>query len=471
MKLKVSKLFLTNCLKKWNKGGIFVEDKIKPEDKWIKPDDPLILEQLEWFKDLKLGLMIHWGPYSQLGIVESWALSDADAEWARKGLDWEKDPAEFKRQYFELNKTFNPIRFQPEKWAELAQEGGFKYLIFTTKHHDGFCMWDTKYTDYKITSPECPFHKHKYADICKNLFNAFRERGLAIAAYFSKADWHSPYYWAKGMKQSNFTNRGPTYNPLEYPWLWEEFVKFTHNQIVELVSKYGRIDILWLDAGWVCPQNNQDIKMDELVQKIRKIQPWILVVDRWVGGPHENYLTPEQTIPERPILVPWESCITMGTSFSYCYDDNYKSVRELVLILIEIVAKGGNLALNVGAQPDGRLPTPAILRMKELGKWLKKYGEAIYSTRPCEPYFTGEYAFTKKDDCIYCFKLYKSVQIEEYMLIPFTGEKIVSVELIGHKENLYFEQTDKGLKIKMPADAYDNLDELYAHVFKLKYKR
>ena len=471
MKLKLSKLFLINCLKKWNKGGIFVEDKIKPEDKWIKPDDPLILERLEWFKDLKLGLMIHWGPYSQLGIVESWALSDADAEWSRKGLDWEKDSAEFKRQYFELNKTFNPIRFQPEKWAELAQEGGFKYLIFTTKHHDGFCMWDTKYTDYKITSPECPFHKHKYADICKNLFNAFRERGLAIAAYFSKADWHSPYYWAKGMKRSNFTNRGPTYDPLEYPWLWEEFVKFTHNQIVELVSKYGRIDILWLDAGWVCPQNNQDIKMDELVQKIRKIQPWILVVDRWVGGPHENYLTPEQTIPERPILVPWESCITMGTSFSYCYDDNYKSVRELVHILIEVVAKGGNLALNVGAQPDGRLPTPAILKMKELGKWLKKYGEAIYSTRPCEPYFTGEYAFTKKNDCIYCFKLYKSVQIEEYMLIPFTGKKIVSVELIGHKENLYFEQTDKGLKIKMPADAYDNLDELYAHVFKLKYKR
>lgn len=149
------------------------------EDKWIKPEDPLLLERLEWFKDQKLGLMMHWGPYSQIGIVESWALSDEDADWSRADIEWDIDGEEMKREYFELNKTFNPIRFEPEKWAELAADNGFKYLNFTTKHHDGFCMWNTRTTEYRITGRDCPFSRHKYADITKHLFDAFRARGLA----------------------------------------------------------------------------------------------------------------------------------------------------------------------------------------------------------------------------------------------------------------------------------------------------
>lgn len=435
------------------------------EERYVRPEEPILQEQLEWFQDQKLGLMIHWGPYSQLGLVESWALSDADAEWSRVGYDWEKDPEEFKRQYFNLNKTFNPLRFEPDKWAELAADSGFKYLIFTTKHHDGFCMWDTKQTDYKITGPDCPFHMHKYADITRHVFDAFRDRGLAIAAYFSKADWHTPYYWAPGHERSNPTWRGPSYKPAEYPWLWEKFVDFTHKQIMELMTEYGRIDILWLDAGWVCPQAGQDIRLGEVVEKARQHQPWLLAVDRTVGGPYENYVTPEQTIPERPLLIPWESCITMGTSFSFGYEDDYKSLRQLVAILVEIVAKGGNLALNVGPQPDGRFPKGAIRCMEELGGWLKTYGEAIYGTRPVAPYFVDKWGFTKKDDTVYAIQLLPEDALvgETEVVIPYT-ERVARVDLVSGEENIAFTQSDEGIRIQIT----DKEENPVARVFRLK---
>ena len=124
------------------------------EEAYVWPTDPKVLKKLEWFRDQKLGLMMHWGPYSQLGVVESWALSDGDADWSRDGIDWEVTGEEFKEEYFGLNRTFNPLRFEPEKWADLAKEAGMRYVLFTTKHHDGFCMWDTHYSDYKIILPQ-----------------------------------------------------------------------------------------------------------------------------------------------------------------------------------------------------------------------------------------------------------------------------------------------------------------------------
>lgn len=423
------------------------------EDEWVKPEDPLLLERLEWFKDQKLGLMMHWGPYSQLGVVESWALSDGDADWARDCIDWGVEGEELKREYFDLNRTFNPIRFQPELWADLAAEGGFKYLTFTTKHHDGFCMWDTHTTDYRITGPDTPFHRHKYADICKNLFDAFRSRGLAISAYFSKADWHTPDYWAPGMERGEKMWRGPSYDPAAYPWLWEKFVKFTHEQITELMTRYGRIDMLWLDAGWVNAGSGQDIRLGELVDEIRREhQPWLLSADRTVGGPYENLITPEQTLPERPLNVPWESCITMGTSFSFNYEDRYKSVRELVHLLVEIVAKGGNLALNVGPQPDGRLPAAAIQGMKGLGAWLAVNGEGIYGTRVCEPYASADkkIRFTRKGSDVYAIRLYaEGDTVESELEIPAVGE-FRGAELLGSEEELTLRQTNDGIVVELP---------------------
>jgi len=437
-----------------------------PAKHWVKPEDPLVLEKLEQFRDQKLGFMVHWGPSAQMGVGISWPLSDEDKEWSRRTVDWTDDDEELKQQYFDLNKTFYPFRFQPNIWADLAQEGGFKYFIFTTKHHDGFCLWDTKTTDYRITGKDCPFHTHKYADVTRELFNAFRERGISIASYFSKPDWHSPYYWAPNMERGTFTNRNPSYDPQKYPWLWENFVEFTHEQIMELMTNYGPIDILWLDGGQV-NRGKQDIRLGEVVEKAREKQPGLVVVDRTIGGEHENYITPEQTIPEHPMDVPWESCITMTRRFHYEYEEKYKSIREIIHILIEVVSKGGNLALNVAPQPDGRLPVEAVVRMKEIGKWMKKYGEAIYGTRICAPYFTKKFAFTKKNESIYCFRLYKEdEQRDEYITIPFK-EKIQNIDIVDGEKNIPFEQSSEGVIVKTPNYKQNNGENPIVVIYKI----
>lgn len=416
-------------------------------DSYVEPTNPMIRHKLEWFQDQKLGLMMHWGPYSQLGIVESWALSDDDADWSRHCVDWETTGEQFKKEYFDLNKTFNPIRFEPDKWAEAAKEAGFKYLLFTTKHHDGFCMWDSAYSDYKITAPDCPFHTHHYADIVGHLFESFRNRGFGIGAYFSKADWHIDSYWSDKYDRGNFQWRGPSYNPKEHPEEWERFVTFTQNQLMELATKYGKLDILWLDAGWVRKESGQDIRLGEVVDRIRKFQPWMLCSDRTVGGPYENYVTPEQCVPDEPLGIPWESCITMGTSFSFAYEDTYKTPREIICLLTDIVAKGGNLALNVGPQPDGRLPAGALKTMKGMGKWLDKYGEAIYSTRVCAPYKKDHVAFTRRGDTVYAIRTYHDPDEvpEERLWVPLPG-RFSKVTLLNNGAEYHFAKGDEALE-------------------------
>lgn len=441
------------------------------EEDYVTPTEPEVLKQLEWFKDQKLGLMMHWGIYSQIGLVESWGLSDEDADWSREDVDWTDDPEAFKQQYFDLNKSFNPIRFEPEKWAKLAKESGFRYLTATTKHHDGFCMWDSRYSDYKVTAPDCPFHTNPRADILRHLWDAFRAEGLAISAYFSKADWHTPYYWAPGGERAKPTWRGPSYDPEKEPALWEKFVEFTHNQVKELCTNYGRVDMLWFDAGWVCPQSKvrQDIRLGELVDEVRKTQPWILSADRTVGGPYENVVTPEQCVPERPLNIPWESCITMGTGFSFRYEDDYKSPREIICLLTDIVAKGGNLALNVAPQPDGRLPKGAIRSMKGMGEWLSRYGEAIYGTRPCAPYKTGNLAFTQKGDSVYAIRLYpdKNEPADRELLIP-CGKEVVSARMVGCTKDLAWTRDQDGIRVTVPECGAKETP--IAHVFELKVK-
>lgn len=394
-------------------------------ESYVPPKDELVRERLEWFQDQKLALMMHFGPYAQMGICESWPLSEEDASWSRRDVDWEKDPKVFREQYVNLNRSFNPMRIMPEQWADIGARDGFKYLIFTTKHHDGFCMFDTKYTDYKVTDPSCPFHTHKYANIAKHVFDAFRARGIAIAAYFSKPDWHCPWYWAEGMERPVGSWRNPTYVPGEHPEIWEKYVEFSHNQIMELLSDYGRIDILWLDGGQVNPANGQDIRLSEVLERGRKLQPWLISADRTVGGENENYITPEQSVPTSVIPVPWESCITVGTGFAFKFEDEYKSPRTLVNLLVSVVCRGGNLALNIPPQPDGRLPKGAVKSVDGMGKWLRANGEAIYETRICAPYEVGSVAFTQraKEGKVYAiFRMEEGETLGEKLIIPYDGE-------------------------------------------------
>ena len=434
---------------------------------YVQPTEPEVIERLEWFKDQKLALMMHWGLYSQIGIVESWALSDGDAQWSRRGVDWTNDGEEFKRQYYGLIRSFNPIRFEPEKWAKAAKAGGFKDLIFTTKHHDGFCLFDTKYSDFKVTSPECPFSANPRADIVKHVFDAFRKEGLGIGAYFSKPDWHNTDYWENhGLGRK--PNRMPTYDVRKNPEKWNRFREYTKNQILELVRDYGKIDIIWLDGGQVQRRCGLDIKIEEIIDEARKINPGLISADRVAGGKCENVITPEQTVPERPITVPWESCITMSQSWGHNFDAQYKSTRQLVHMLIDIVAKGGNLALDVGPQPDGRLPKPALERMAQMGKWLGKNGEAIYATRPLAPWRKGEWAFTKNrlTGAEYGLLLWKDgAKKGGKRLAPVANpEGVKSVVHVGSGKAVPFAAKDGGVEIDL-GEKFAGADE-YADAFK-----
>lgn len=398
-----------------------------PPEEYQPPASPRVRQHLEWFMGLKLGFMMHWAPGCQLGTYESWPLSDGDAVWSQEDFTW-ADAETCKRQYREANRTFNPVKFDPAGWARLAQECGFKYLLFTTKHHDGFCMFDTATTDYKITAPDCPFHTHPDADIVGALYREFRRQGLAISTYFSKPDWSSPYYWAPQFGPA--PTRNVNYDITAHPDLWEAYVRFTHQQLRELGTRYGPIDVLWLDGGWVRPDNlHQDIRLGEIVEELRAgPQPQMIVCDRTCGGEWENFITPEKTVPDTALTVPWETCTTVGEKFSFHYTDHFKSGRQLVHLLLEVVSKGGNLALNLAPQPDGALPAPAVRSLRELGSWLSVFGAGIYGTRICAPYGKDRLFFTRKDREIFVFYTYDEVPVLPRRLVLPLTEKVAAAQ-------------------------------------------
>lgn len=424
--------------------------------------DKKLAERLEWFQDMKFGFFTHWGAYSQWGCIESWPLVEVDT-WARPDdlkawTDRNKDIELFKRDYWKLNETFNPNKFDPQKWVDAAKYAGMKYAVFTTKHHDGFCMFDTKLTDYKITSPRCPFSQNSKANVAKEVFSAFRSEGFGIGVYFSKADWNSPYYWSPDAPAKT---RNPNYNTHDNPEKWNRFVQFVYGQIEELMTGYGPVDILWLDAGQVRPPD-QDIQMDKIAEMGRRHQPNLIVVDRTVGGKYENYRTPEQEVPEKPLDYVWESCITMGDQWSYKADDNYKSAKDLIHLLINVVSKGGNLLLNVGPQPDGELPPISLSRLKEIGDWMAINSEAIYGTRVWRETTDGEYVrYTRKGNNVYaiCLQMPKSDLI---LTVPKLV-KDTKICLLGNDNMIRWRYDGGNLFITMP----DNAPKQYAYVFKM----
>jgi alpha-L-fucosidase len=417
------------------------------------PKDPLVRKNLKDWQDWKFGILIHWGAYSQWGVVESWSICPEDEGWCQRRGPYSADWYLYKKNYEEIRRTFYPEFFNPEHWARAAKEAGMKYVVFTTKHHDGFCMYDSKFTDYKITDSASAFSKNPRSNVAKEVFNAFRNEGLAIGAYFSKPDWHSPDYWWRYFPAYD---RNVNYDPAKYPERWNSFKKFTYNQMDEITTGYGKIDILWLDGGQVRPAGTlteetkpwlgkrqwiQDIDMPAIAAMVRKNQPGILIVDRTVHGEFENYRTPEQQIPADTPSYPWESCITLCDSWYHTgTGEKYKSAAWAIQTLVKIVAKGGNLLLGIGPDKTGEFASDAYDRLQKIGAWMKVNGDAVYGSRPLAPYQDGDFCFTQSKDGKKKFLFYlvkEGVPLPSSLSLPSSFcENAGKITLLGYPEDI-----------------------------------
>lgn len=357
-------------------------------DGYVWPTDSAVLEKLDRWQDLKFGVLLHWGLYSLPGIVESWPLCNEDWVVRPEGSVYEA----YKQWYWGLASEFNPIGFNPEQWAQVFRDAGMKYMIFTTKHHDGFCLYDSAFTDYSIANAG-PFRGNPKADAAKFVFDAFRAQDFMVGAYFSKPDWHCDGFWNPYYATPN---RHINYKVEMHPDWWDKYVTYTRNQLLEITGgRFGKLDILWLDGGWIA---GEQVGLPEILPRARQVSPGLLCVDRTIEGPNENYQTPEQSIPPRQINHPWESCITLGKDWGWVKDQPYKSARKVIGLLAEIVAKGGCMVLGVGPTPEGIIESRAETVLKEIGTWLGKCGEAIYGTRTTSQYNDGNIWFTASKD-------------------------------------------------------------------------
>ncbi len=443
------------------------------------PTDAKVREKLADWKKIKFGLLMHWGTYSQWGVVESWSICPEDEGWTQRRGPYSADWYTYLKAYENLQTTFNPVKFNPERWAAAAKDAGMKYVVFTTKHHDGFCMFDSKETDYKITGSKSPFANNPKANVAKEVFSAFRNQGFMTGAYFSKPDWNTKDYWWRYFPPKD---RNVSYDPKKYPQRWEDFKTFTYNQIQELMTGYGTMDILWLDGGWVRPKSsidttvewqrtithNQDIDMPKIAAMARTHQPGLLVVDRTVHGEYENYVTPEQQVPATYLPYPWESCITLGNSWSYVPGDQYKSSRKVIHMLTDIISKNGNLLLNVGPGPDGEWDSLAYNRLEAIGKWMKINGEAVYESE-ADPNLPrqGKWAFTRKGTDVYAiYQVAENEMIENSLSVNLpAGVKVKSVSVIGGPQKVKF--TQNGGQVVLSTTDKSIVKQTEALVFKL----
>ena len=432
------------------------------------PTDQAVKTKLNQWQDQKFGMLIHWGLYAVPGIIESWEL--CNESWIERP-DSTVAYEDYKKWYWGLKKDFNPVKFNPDQWAKAGKDAGMKYMIFTTKHHDGFSMFDTKQSDFNIATG--PFANNPKADVAKYVFDAFRKQGFMIGAYFSKPDWHSQYFW---WSKYATPDRNTNYDIRKYPWRWNQFKNFAFNQIGELMNNYGSIDILWLDGGWVrpletvndevrswgaaIPEWNQEIDMPKIASMARKAQPGLLMVDRTVHGPYENYQTPENKIPEIQLDHPWESCLTLGNAWGFVKNDQYKQPAEVIRSLVEVTAKGGSLLLGVGPAPDGTFPDAVVSRLEQIGTWMKTNGKAIYGTTITKEYHNGNTWFTTTKDkktinAIYCFKKDEEIakSIEWTGNAPKKGSRMV---LLNTGKPVKWELKGEKITVHLPESLKNN---------------
>ena len=437
---------------------------------YVPPVEEDVKANLAAWQDLKFGMFIHWGAYSQWGVIESWSLCPDDIDWqykARKDMDY----FEYRNAYENLKKTFNPVGFDPDKWAAAAEYAGMKYVVFTSKHHDGFCMFDTHQTDYKITSEECPFHADPRANITKQVLDAYRAHGIKAGVYFSFPDWHNNDFWWR-----RFPPKGKhiNYDPAKHPEKWAAYQDFIAAQLDELTNgDYGDLMLMWYDMPVTDPNRTVEYDWARFARVVRGNQPGVIMVGRGMKNEYENYTTPEQEIPEQALDYPWESCITMTYSWSWRPNLTYKSTWTILSMLVKIVSRGGNLLLNVGPNGNGEWDADAYARLHEIGDWMQVNGEGIYGTKAVAPYQCGDVYYTAKGDYVYAFYMPAEgeslpARVDLGSFVPVSSK---GVSLLGSKRTLKWKRTPGGtLSVQVPQPVLEKLPCDHIWCFKIKVK-
>ncbi|MCC3372607.1 alpha-L-fucosidase [Cohnella sp. REN36] len=324
-------------------------------------------ERTRWFLRDRFGLFIHWGLYA----------IPARGEWVRGNERMSRE------QYMRYFEEFDAARYDPKAWAKAAKQAGQRYAVLTTKHHDGFCLFDSKLTDFKATNTPAG------RDLVREYVDAFRAEGIAVGLYYSLIDWHHDDYPGYGDKaHPDRDNEAAKDKPIQF----DRYLDYMHGQVEELLTLYGKIDIMWFDFSYD-DMTGEKWRATELIRKIRSIQPDI-VIDNRLGGhiraaePEEyagDFFSPEQIIPPGGIVdvngksIPWEACITLNDNWGYHSEDrNYKSAKQVVRTLVECVSKNGNLLLNVGPDAKGEMTCESLEVLRDVGEWLRLNGDSIY---------------------------------------------------------------------------------------------
>lgn len=334
-------------------------------------------ERMTWWREARFGLFVHWGLYAI--PAGRWGDETHHGEWIR---DTARIPRE---RYAELAREFDPVRFDADAWAELAARAGMGYVVITSKHHDGFCLWDSELTDFDVAST--PFGRDVLAEVAE----AFRGRGLRVGWYHSILDWsHRDYLPRRGWEEAARPAGGADF---------ERYVAHLHGQVTELLTRYGDVGVMWFDGEWERNWNHQ--RGQALYDLCRSLQPDVIVNNRVdvgregmagltrPGGYAGDFGTPEQEVPAEGLPgVDWESCLTMNDHWGWnAEDDRWKSSRHLIRTLVDVASKGGNLLLNVGPKADGTFPAESVERLEAIGRWMGVHGEAIHGTgaSPLDP--------------------------------------------------------------------------------------
>jgi alpha-L-fucosidase len=377
-------------------------------------------EDIARWRDLKFGLFIHWGPVSLKGTEISWSRAGE-----RRGLPAGKGGIPV-GVYDNLYKQFNPVKFDANQWVDIAKSAGMNYMVFTTRHHAGFSMFDSQFTDYKITSPDSSYRK----DIVKQLADACHAGGLAWGTYYSQPDWHHPDYM--------------TENHAKY-------LAYMHGQVKELLSNYGRVDMVFFDG---LGGDARRYDAERLFRMMRALQPHVVINNRC--GLPGDYDTPEQRIGKMQTGRPWETCMTIGRQWSWKPNDDIKPLKECLQTLVKVVCGDGNLLLNVGPMPSGQIEPRQVERLRAMGQWLTQYGQSIYHTRG-GPFERGDWGgATCRGKTVYIHML--DPRKEGVVLPAVSGRVISSSVLTGGTVSVV--QTEEGIKISVPTADRQSIDTI-----------